>query len=128
MLFKKASFSFHLPSKRYEKADPKVVADREKHYQELKEVFSDPDAVVLCEDEMVLTEVTTTRKVWIPKGSTPAVIETNGTKKAKSIYGFLNLKTGEEHAFVSEKQTEVQTAEILAEISKLYPRKKILLL
>ena len=56
------------------------------------------------------------------------MIETNGTKKAKSIYGFLNLKTGKEHAFISERQTMVQTAEILAKISKLYSESKIVLL
>ena len=129
LLFKKAFFSFHLPGKRYEKSHPKVVADWEKEqHAYLEEAFYDPDTVILAEDEMVLTQATTTQKVWIPKGTTPAVIETNGTKKAKSIYGFLNLKTGEEHAFVSERQTMIQTAEILAEISKLYPKKKIMLL
>ena len=53
VLFKKASFSFHLPGKKYEKADAEVVADWGKdHYERLKEAFSDPDTVILCEDEM----------------------------------------------------------------------------
>lgn len=105
-----------------------MVADREKdHYKEVKEVFSDPDAVVLCEDEMVLTQGTTTPKVWIPKGTTQAVIETNGTKKAKRIYGFLNLKTSQEHAFSTMPQTMHETAAILSKIRKLYPTRKILL-
>ena len=129
LLFKKASFSFHLPGRKYEKADPQVVAGWGKdHYEELKGAFGDPDVVILAEDEMVLTQATTTQKVWIPQGTSPAVIETNGTRKNRSIYGFLNLKTGKEHAFISERQTMVQTAEILAEISKLYPKNKIMLL
>ena len=129
VLFKKASFSFHLPGKKYEKADPKVVADWGKdHYERLKEAFSDPDTVILCEDEMVLTQATTTQKVWIPQGTSPAVIETNGTRKNRSIYGFLNLKTGKEHAFSTERQTMHETAAILPKIRKIYPKEKILVL
>lgn len=129
VLFRKASFSFHLPGRRYEKADATVVAEWEKdHYEEIKEAFSDPDVVILCEDEMLLTQATTTQKVWIPQGTTPAVIETNGTRKNRSIYGFLNLKTGEEHAFSKERQTMCETAEILSQIRKRYPKNKILLL
>ena len=128
-MFKKASFSFHLPGKKYEKADPEVVAEWKKEQQErLSKAFSDPDTVILCEDEMVLTQATTTQKVWIPTGTTPAVIETNGTRKNRSIYGFLNLKTGEEHAFSTMRQTMYETADILRKIRKIYPEKKILLL
>ena len=129
VLFKKSEFSFHLPGKQYEKADPEVVAKWEKEqYQRLSEAFSDPDTVILAEDEMVLTQATTTQKVWIPKGTTPAVIEANGTRKNRSIYGFLNLKTGQEHAFSTERQTMHETAAILSKIRKHYPKVKILLL
>ncbi len=97
VMFKKASFSFHLPGKQYEKADAEVVAAwKKEQHERLEEAFSDPDTVILCEDEMVLTQATTTQKVWIPQGTSPAVIETNGTRKNRSIYGFLNLKTGQE--------------------------------
>ncbi|MCL5076782.1 MAG: IS630 family transposase [Actinobacteria bacterium] len=129
ILFKKASFSLHLPDKQYEKADPEIVAEWEKEqYQRISKAFSDPDTVVLRRDEMVLTKATTTQKVWIPKGTTPAVIETNGTRKNRSIYGFLNLKTGKEHAFSTMRQTMYETADILRKIRKLYPKQKILLL
>ncbi len=129
LLFKKASFSFHLPGKQYEKADAEVVAawKKEQHVR-LEEAFSDPDTVVLAEDEMVLTQATTTQKVWIPQGTSPAVIETNGTRKNRSIYGFLNLKTGKEHAFSTERQTMHETAAILSRVRKLYPTQKVLLL
>ena len=129
VLFKKASFSFHLPGKQYEKADAEVVAAwKKEQHQRLEEAFADPDTVILTEDEMVLTQATTTQKVWIPKGTTPAVIETNGTRKNRSIYGFLNLKTGEEHAFSTMRQTMYETAAILKKIRKIYPKQKILLL
>ena len=129
VLFKKSSFSFHLPGKRYEKADAQVVAEWEKEqYPRLKEAFSDPDTVILCEDEMVLTQATTTQKVWLPQGATPGVIETNGTRKNRSIYGFLNLKTGKEHAFSKERQTMYETADVLSKIRKLYSSEKILIL
>ena len=129
ILFKEASFSFHLPGKQYEKADPEVVAAwKKEQHQRLEEAFSDPDTVILAEDEMVLTQATTTQKVWIPKGTTPAVIETNGARKNRSIYGFLNLKTGKEHAFATERQTMHETADILSKIRKIYPKVKILLL
>ena len=114
VLFKKASFSFHLPGKQYEKADAEVVAAwKKEQYTRLEEAFSDPNTVVLAEDEMVLTQATTTQKAWIPQGTSPAVIETNGTRKNRSIYGFLNLKTGKEHAFSTERQTMHETAAIL---------------
>ena len=66
ILFKKASFSFHLPGKQYEKADAEVVAAwKKEQYQRLEEAFSDPDTVIICEDETVLAQATTTQKVWI---------------------------------------------------------------
>ena len=128
-LFKKASFSFWVPGKQYEKADARVVAAwKKEQHPRLEEAFSDPDTVVLAEDKMVLTQATTTQKVWTPQGASPAVIETNGTRKNRSIYGFLNLKTGNEHAFSTECQTMHETAAILSKIQKLYPTQKLQLL
>ncbi len=65
--------------------------------------WTDTSAVILCEDEMVLTSRTTVQKVWLPKGEHPPVIETNSTRKRKNFYGFLNLRTGKEHAFMTDK-------------------------
>ena len=74
-------FSFWLPGKQYEKADAEVVAAwKKEQHTRLDEAFSDPDTVVLAEDEMVLAQARTTQKVWIPQGTSPAVIETNGTR------------------------------------------------
>ena len=57
------------------------------------------------------------------------MIETNGgTTTNRSICGFLNLKSGKEHAFSTERQTMHETAAMLAMIRRLYPKQKILLL
>ena len=69
-----------------------MVAREKEQHSRLEEAFSNPDTVILTEDEMVLTQGTTTQKMWIPKVTTSAVIETSGTRKIRSIYGFLNLK------------------------------------
>ena len=56
------------------------------------------------------------------------MIETNGTRKNRSIYGFLNLKTGQEIGFFTERQTMHDTSAILRKIRKIYPKEKILVL
>ena len=65
-----------------------VAAWEKERRTRLEEAFSDPNTVVLAEDEMVLTQATTTQKAWIPQGTSPAVIETNGTKKIKASMAF----------------------------------------
>ena len=81
------------------------MADREKHYQELKEVFSDPDAVVLCEDEMVLTEVTTTRKVWIPKGVSRVFAALGQKVSSAAVAGFYPRPgSGFSHQYITPVQ------------------------
>ncbi len=49
-------------------------------------------------------------------------------REARSIYGFLNIKTGQEHAFKTKWQNMYITAKILKKIRKPYPTQKILLL
>lgn len=83
--------------------------------------------MVLCEDEMIISTRTTFQKIWLKKGEYPK-IEVSDTKKNKSIYGFLNLKTDKEHAFVRERQNMCITTEVLKEIRALYPNQKVLLL
>ena len=79
------------------------------------------------EDEMVLTNATTTQKIWLPKGQYPPVLEINSTKKRQSFYGFLNLKTGQQHTFVTGWQNMHITAEILTKVRKLYPTQKLVI-
>jgi len=128
LLFRKAKLSWHCPGKVYEKADPVATAAWEKEMQPvLEKHWDDGNTVILCEDEMVLTSRTTVQKVWLPKGEYPPVIETNNTRKRKNFYGFLNLKTGQEHAFMTDKQNMGVTAEVLTEIRKLYPNSKLVI-
>jgi hypothetical protein len=64
LLFEEAKFSFHKPGSVYEKRDEaKVEAWRTEIKPTLEEAFQDPDAVVLCEDEMVLSSTTTFQKL-----------------------------------------------------------------
>lgn len=69
----------------------------------LEESLQDPYTVILCEDEMVLSSSTTFQKIWLKK-SEYAKVEGSNTKKNKSIYGFLNIKTGMCHAFIKDQQ------------------------
>ena len=102
LLFEEAKFSFHKPGQVYEKRDEaKVEAWKTEMKLKLEEAFPDPDTVILCEDEMVLSSTTTFQKIWLKKGEYPK-IEVSNTKKSKSIYGFLNIKTGAEHAFIKD--------------------------
>ena len=45
----------------------------------------------------------------------------------QSFYGFLNLKTGQQHTFTTDKQNMLVTAEILAKVRKLYPTQKLVI-
>jgi DDE superfamily endonuclease len=131
LLFREARLSFHLPGKSYEKADPARAASWEKTQchgrSTLMRAWHDPDTVILCEDEMVLTSATTLQKIWLPRNAYPPVVETNGTRKRRSFYGFYDLKTGSQHAYVTEWQNMYITVEVLQKLRKAYPDQKLLL-
>lgn len=132
LLFREARLSFHLPGKRYEKADEARkqawVRQQSDGRSRLMRAWKDPGTVVLCEDEMVLTSATTLQKIWLPKRSYPPVIETNSTKKRKSIYGFLNLKSGKQHAFMTDWQNMYITVEVLQKLREAYPTERLLII
>jgi len=126
LLFREARLSFHLPGKRYEKADPEQKSRwAQDNLSRLQKQWRDPRTVVLCEDEMILTSSTTLQKVWLPMGEYPPVIETNSTRQRASFYGFLNLKTGKEQMFITERQNMFETVKVLKRIRKAYPGKKL---
>lgn len=128
LLFKKAEFTFHKPGQVYQKHNEQEVRDWETANKErVKEAFHDADTIVLCEDEMVLSTKTTFQKIWLPKGEYPKIIVSN-KKEARSIYGFLNIKTGQEHAFKTDWQNMYITADVLGNLRKIYKSEKILLL
>jgi transposase len=128
LLFREAKLSFHLPGKTYEKSDPERRAKWVRETRPLlKQYWAEKDTVILCEDEMVLTNATTMQKIWLPKGQYPPVLEINSTRKRQNFYGFLNLKTGVQHTFITDYQTMYITAEVLSKVRKLYPTQKIAL-
>jgi len=128
LIFKEAKFTYHKPERQYQKHDEKVVKKWRKQVQpKLKRAFSESNTVVLTEDEMVLSTQTTTQKVWLPSGEYPK-IEVNQKRENRSLYGFLNLKTGQEHAWKTKRQNMYETVKILKKLRKLYSKKKILLL
>lgn len=131
LLFKEAKFSFHCPGKSYEKTDPEKIDAWKKQQKDgrsmLQRAWRNPDTVILCGDEMVLTSRTTLQKIWLPQGQYPPVIESNGTRQCRSIYGFLNLKNGKEHAFMTEWQNMYITVEVLEKLRNIYPTQDLLL-
>jgi len=76
---------------------------------------------------MILSTQTTFQKIWLKVGEYPK-IEVSDTRKNRSVYGFLNIKTGKEHAFKTEKQNMFVTKDILKKIREIYPNQKILIL
>ena len=129
LIFKRSKLSFHKPGKVYVKHDPEAVEKwRLENKRILEKAWNDPDTVILTADEMLIRQSTTVQKVWLPVGNYPQVFETNSSRHNRSIYGFLNLKTGKEHAYSSERQNMYVTRRFLYKIRKVYRDKKILLL
>lgn len=127
LLFKEAKFTYHKPGKVSERRNEREVEEwRSEAKRRLQEAWDDPRAVILAEDEMHLSTQTTVQKIWLPKGEYPN-IEVSRKRDARSVYGFLNMKTGTEHAFKTKWQNMYITAGIIPEVRKLYPGKKILL-
>ena len=131
LLFREAKLSFHCPGRRSEKADEQRTAGWARQQSDgrssLNRAWRDSNTVILCADEMVLTSRTTIQKLWLPKNSYPPVIDTNSTRQRKSIYGFLNLKTGQQHAFMTDWQNMYITVEILEKLRIAYPTQQLLL-
>lgn len=127
LIFRQSKFTFHKPGRVYQKRDEVEVKKWQKITKSIvKKAMSEPNTVILCEDEMVLSTQTTFQKVWLPQGEYPK-IEASNKKENRSIYGFLNIKTGTEHAFKTEWQNMHITAKILKNVRKIYPTQKLLL-
>jgi transposase len=92
----------------------------------VERALKEQETVVLAEDEMILSTQTILQKIWLPKGENPK-IEVSHKKENRSIYGFLNIKTGQEHAFKTQKQNMFITTEILKKVRKIYPDQELLL-
>lgn len=128
IVFRQAKFTYHKPGRVYERRNEQEVQEwRNKAKERVQSAWHDFNTVVLAEDEMHLSTQTTVQKIWLPQGEYPH-IEITSKREARSIYGFLDVKTGKEHAFKTKWQNMYITAEILKKIRKIYPQKKILLL
>jgi transposase len=100
---------------------------RMKAKKQIERVWNDLNVVILAEDEMHLSNQTTTQKIWLAESTYPK-IEIARKREARSVYGFLNIKEGKEHAFKTRWQNMYITAEIIPKVRKLYPGKHILIL
>lgn len=128
LIFKKARFTFHKPGRVYEKRNEQEVQQwREETGPVVEKALSQSKTVILVEDEMSLSAATTIQKIWLPQGQYPK-IEVSSRKESRSIYGFLNLKTKQEHAFKTKWQNMYITCAVLKKLRKIYPTEKILLL
>ena len=94
----------------------------------LTTLWNSKNVVILAEDEMILTTQITIQKVWLPQGEYPKIECSTGGRKRRSVYGFLNMKTGDEHSFKTEQQNMHVTREILKKVRNIYPKQKIALL
>ncbi len=127
LIFKQAKFTYHKPGRVYEKRNEQEVTEWRKSAKiKVKHALKESDTIVLVEDEMVLSTQTTVQKIWLPKGEYPK-IEVSSEKKNRSIYGFLNIQTGKEHAFKTEWQNMYITYDVLGKLRQIYPDQKILL-
>lgn len=128
LIFKKVSFTYHRPGAKYDERDDAEVAKwRKTAARKLNILLKEKNTVILTGDEMVLTTATTIQKVWLPVGEYPKIEVRTGTRLRRHVYGFLNLKTGEEHAWKTDYQTMFVTKDVLKKLRALYPRKKIAL-
>lgn len=128
VLFRQARFSYHKPGRVYERRnDQEVNQWRKDASEKVKQAWNEKDTIILTEDEMSLSTQTTVQKIWLPQGEYPK-IEVAKKREARSVYGFLNIKTGKEHAFKTTWQNMHITAKILKKIRKMYPTQKLLLL
>lgn len=126
LIFKQAKFTYHKPGRVSERRNEQEVQEwRDKAKIRIQEAWNDPHTVILAEDEMHLSTQTTIQKIWLPKGKYPN-IEVSRKRDARSIYGFLNVKEGKEHAFKTKWQNMYITSEIIPKIRKLYPDKHLL--
>lgn len=127
LIFRDAKFTYHKPDKQYHNRKQDVI---DKWHAEvaplIKQEIEKPNQVVLAEDEMILTTQTTTQKVWLPTNKS-VCIEASNKREKRCIYGFLNVKNGQQHAFKTDYTNSLTTCNILKKLLELYPDQKIII-
>lgn len=127
LIFKEAKFTFHKPSGEYNKRDEEAVQIWNQEMSPIiQAAYADENTIVLVADEMILSTQTTFQKIWLPQGEYPK-IDISNKRDRRCIYGFLNIKTGQEHAFKTKKINSEETSKILDSIGSIYQNKKIIL-
>lgn len=128
LIFKKFKLTFHKPGGKYAKRDNEKISTWKKEIkQKLKEFDFEKDAVLLTEDEMILTTQTTFQKIWLPAGCFPK-IDVSSSRKRRCIYGFFNPINGSEHAFKAMAGNSEETCKVLNKIGRLYKNKTIVII
>lgn len=128
LIFKQAKFTYHKPDRLYQARNEQEVERWKKEAKiKVKKALVEKDTIVLTADEMSLSTQTTVQKIWLPQGEYPQ-IEVANKRDARSIYGFLNIKNGKEHAFKTKWQNMYITYDILEQLRKVYPTQKIFLI
>lgn len=127
LIFKDAKFTYHKPDKQYHDRKQDII---DKWYAEvaplIKQEIEKHDQIVLTEDEMILTTQTTTQKVWLPTNKS-VHIEASNKREKRCIYGFLNVKTGQEHSFKTDYTNSLTTCNMLSKLLEIYPDQKIVI-
>lgn len=88
---------------------------------------ADPQAVMLAGDEAHVWAQSAPYAVWAPVGQTP-VLTVSPQRDRVVFYGALNLRSGHEHAIMTDKMNQRTTATFLEYLLALYPDRRILLL
>lgn len=128
LIFKQAKFSYHKPGREYEKHNEQEIKAWKKETKPIiKKAWKDPNTIILTEDEMILSTQTTFQKIWLPQGEYPK-IKIATEKENRSLYGFLNIKAGIEHAFKTTWQNMYITVGVLKKLRKIYPNEKLLII
>jgi transposase len=128
LFFKEAKFTYHKPDKQYKNRDQDRINEWvARNTPIIQQAIIDPDTVVLVEDEMMLSTQTTTQKIWLPRGEFPK-IDVSSKRQNRCVYGFLNMRTGKEHAFKTVRANSEETCKVLDKIGHIYENKKIVLI
>lgn len=127
IILRQAKFTYHKPGRVYHERNEEEVKEWQKSAKpKLEKALPEENTIILTEDEMILSTQTTFQKIWLPQGEYPK-IEISNKRQNRSIYGFLNIKTGQEHAFKTKWQNMYITVKVLKELRKIYPLKRILI-
>lgn len=128
LIFKSIKFSFRKPQKfSVRRNDNEIAIWKEKYEPIFKAECADSNNVVLVGDEVILTSQTRLQKAWLPAPDKAGYIHDVTSRKNMSLYGFLDVQTGEETAYCAEMQNSKNTIVALKNLAEKYKDKRIVL-